>query len=347
VTRLRWLAAGIASLALAAPAAAGAQTELYGVALSYNIDLNTGRGELIANPVPNGNVGTIAWRRCPAGGDVCEAGWGGGPEDGLLEVGDAPAGSVFEATATYGGRSVSARSLPYLGPVRTIRPPGLTGHLRVGGLVRPLAATWGGGWGNEQSRLQTQVCRIRSGPCKVIADGVYWDRCPGAGAVLAARYQGWYVRVVDQRVGRDTAWAAYAVGAPEALMPLAPTPAQAAATFGPIRAAAGRAESTCGRPDPRLQPPAGSARLRRRARSTPAGVALGSVSCTRACRVTLVARHGQRRVRLVLRLRAHRRRALVLPWVRLASLGGRTLRVSVSIGGRRVGAARVTLPTRP
>jgi hypothetical protein len=337
VTRLRWLAAGIASLALAAPAPAGAQDELGWVALSYNIDAN-GRGQLIANPAPYGK-GTITWRRCPPTGEVCEPGWGGGPFDRELEVGDAPAGSVFEATATYRGRSVSARSVPYLGPVRAVRPPGLTGHLRVGGLVQPVAAAWTGGWGSERSHLQTQVCR--RGSCNVIADDVYWDRCPGAGAVLQRRYEGWYVRVVDERVGHDLAWADFAVSAPEALKPLEPSPAQAAATFGPIRPAAGPAESTCGTPG-RL----GSARLLRRARSTPAGAVLGSVSCRRSCRVTLVARNGKRRARLVLRLRADRRRALVLSWARVARLGGRSASVSVWIGARQVGAGKVTLPSR-
>jgi hypothetical protein len=262
----------------------------------------------------------------PAHRGCVRAGLGRGALDRELEVGDAPAGSVFEATATYRGRSVSARSVPYLGSVRAVRPPGLTGHLRVGGLVQPVAAAWTGGWGSERSHLQTQVCR--HGSCKVIADDVYWDRCPGAGAVLPARYAGWHVRVVDQRVGRDIGWPDFAVGTPEALKPLEPLPAQAAATFGPIRSATGPY-------------------LLCRARSTPAGVVLGSVSCTPSCRVTVVARHGKRRARLVLRLRAHRRHALVLSWARVARLGGRSLRVSVWIGGRQVGAGRVTLPTRP
>jgi hypothetical protein len=206
----------------------------------------------------------------------------------------------------------------------------------VGGLVRPLAATWTGGWGNESSRLQTQVCRL--GSCKVIADGVYWNRCPGAGAVLQSRYEGWYVRVVDQRIGRDTGWALYAVSTPEALKPLEPSPAQATARFGPIRAATGPAESGCGG--------SSSARLLPRARSTPAGALLGFATCAGPCRATLVARHGDRRVRLVLGLGGSHR-ALVLPWTRVAKLGGRSLRVSVSIDGRRVGARRVTLPTGP
>jgi hypothetical protein len=340
VTRPRWLAAGIASLALAAPAAAGAQDDLTRVDIGYGIEAN-GRGLLIANPAPY-HRGTIAWERCPDGGSVCEPGWGGGPYDDELVVGDAPRGSVFQVTATYRGRSVSARSVPYLGRVQAVRPPGLAGHLHVGGLVRPLAATWTGGWGNETSRLQTQVCRRRSGDCEVVADGEYWNRCPGAGAVLQSAHEGWYVRVVDQRVGHDTAWPAFAITAPGVLAPLEPSPAQAAATFGPIRPAAGARESTCGLPS---RP--GSAHLLRRARSTPAGALLGSVTCPRSCRVTLVARHGKRRARVVFHLRARQRRGLVLPWSRLAGLGGRSLEVSVSIGGRDVGARRVTLPNAP
>lgn len=202
--------------------------------------------------------------------ELCAGRWclhagGGGPQFAAeLHVGDVPAGTVFEATATYAGESASARSAPYLGRVSATAPPGLPGRLRVGALVRPMAARWMGGWGNERSYLQTQACRDRMGHgCVVIADQFYWNHCPGVGAVLDPRCVGWYVRAIDRRFGRDVAFPTFAVGKPEALRPSQPSPASGVATFGPIRPAAGPPESRCGRVGPWSRP---RVRLLRKAR---------------------------------------------------------------------------------
>lgn len=234
---LRVLAA-LTVLALAAPASAAAR---YGVQIDYDIAAD-GRGVLVANPTPDGR-GSIAWSRCR--GIACEPAGSGR----LLHVADALPGSVYTATATDGADSATARSDPFLGPVTAVAPPRLAGAPRVNALVRPVRALWTGGWGREASFLQTQACRDAAGTsCVVIADAFYWNRCPGAGAVIHPRYEGWYLRVVDRRMRRNAVFALYAVSRPEELTPIRPSRAAAATVVGPIGPAQGPPASECGQP---------------------------------------------------------------------------------------------------
>ena len=238
----------VVGLLLVVPAAAWGQPALT-VGISYGID-SDGSGLLEASTYPYGGA-TISWRLCPGGGSVCTPVSGSANDGQLLDVGDAPAGTVFEVTAIRDGQSASARSVPYLGRMSAAAGPGLTGALRVGALVRPTPASWTGGWGRDSPYLQTQVCRDRTGgECVVIADQGRWNRCPGAGAVLDRRHEGGYVRVIDRRtvfLGPHTLAGIPLPTAPEQIAPITPSPTAAAATFGPITAAIGPPESTCGR----------------------------------------------------------------------------------------------------
>jgi hypothetical protein len=343
---------GMLGLLFVSPASAWAQGE-FGVDIRYSIRPDGG-GSLVANPVPGGQ-GSISWARCADGGDVCEP-VSAGPNDRLLEVGDAPLGSVFEATATHDGQTASARSLPYQGAVSALNPPGVVGRLRVGALVRPTAADWTGGWGREFSFLQTQACSSPGGgSCLVIADQYYWNRCPGAGAVLDARFEGWYVRVIDRRTGDGVVFPGFAVLRPEVLKPIEPSQAAAAGTFGPIAPADAPPESTCGRPDPFpvLQaPPAatesgpGATVTLLRKGKTRRGIVLGWARCPDACTVHLAARRRTRMVGTSRRIAAGKRHSLLLPKRRIARLGGRRVRVAVHVDRHRLAARTVTLPRR-
>ncbi len=121
----------------------------------------------------------------------------------------------------------------------------MKGSVRVGELVRPRAARWTGGWGNELDILQLQVCRSRAGDgCVVISDSLYENGCPGAGAVLGSQYRGFFLRVVDQRIGRDTAFPAIAY-LPGHVPVISPGPDAAAAVFGRIAATDGPPAASC------------------------------------------------------------------------------------------------------
>jgi hypothetical protein len=200
-----------------------------GLRLSYEITVS-GTGELIANLVPNG-TGRYSWRRCsPAG--VCVRIVG---SDGcrVIGAGHSPPGTTFIATGTFGGASVSARSRPYRGPVHATAPPRAVGALRVRALVRPLAARWAGGWGNESDQLQVQACRTRTGGCVVLYDSVYDYATGRSAAMLANRLKGRFVRVADRRIGRDELFGG---PRPARVPPLRPGPTVSAATLGRISA---------------------------------------------------------------------------------------------------------------
>ena len=225
--------AGLAALVLAGSASGLPTPVQQAMSISYEIG-HDGRGELIANLIPDGS-GTYSWMRCAAGGSGC-APVAASDGNRVLDVGRAAPGTVFVATGTHGTTTSSARSLPYRGRVRTITAPRMTGKLRVGALARPVAARWVGGWGNDRNLLQLQVCHSRSGArCVVISDSVYENRYPGTGAILDPRYRGWFVRVVDQRIGRDTGFLLVAYSSGHVPL-IAPGPDAASAIAGRISA---------------------------------------------------------------------------------------------------------------
>lgn len=235
---------GGAVVALAMPGVAAAQAPaieiLYGVAPD-------GGGTLSASPMPP-TEGDVTWSSCAGGGPACVPYPSEPRSRPALNAGDSAPGTVFEAQIAVGGQLVTARSLPYQGRVRWTEPPGIAGRLRANGFVRPIPAKWTGGWGNQRSYPQLQVCTgPRARHCLVLSDANYWDRCPGTGAVIPKHYTGWWLRAVDRRGGPFIPLLAIYYGSPE-LVPLAPLGGAATALTPPIRIApaAGPPRRTCG-----------------------------------------------------------------------------------------------------
>jgi hypothetical protein len=69
----------------------------------------------------------------------------------------------------------------------------------------------------------------------VIADPSVIHGCRGDGVRISQRYRGWYLRVADYVVGRDTAFAQRAYEHAEDVRPLHASPTTAVATTGRIR----------------------------------------------------------------------------------------------------------------
>jgi hypothetical protein len=92
---------------------------------------------LVANPTPDGSKGgdAVVWRTCPPGGSSCVPATG--THGRGVEPGEVPAGTVFEASATYLGRTTVARSGPWGGRVTSTAPPVLQGEAVVGATVTP------------------------------------------------------------------------------------------------------------------------------------------------------------------------------------------------------------------
>src|SRR3954452_5921438 len=217
---------------LSAPLATAAEPAT-GVIVQWGVG-DDGRGHVTANPVPDGSWGSITWNACAPDG-ACRPVTPEAESDKILDVGDASAGTTFTATASDGERSVSGTSAPYRGRLALFSPPTVVGSARTGHFVRPLPATWLGGWGDELPLMQLQVCKTRrGGGCKVIADSIYWDKCPGAGTRIAPRYLGWYLRVTEMHSGRDIVFADRAYTHPEDIPPARTSPITAAATIGRI-----------------------------------------------------------------------------------------------------------------
>src|SRR3954465_16003715 len=96
--------------------------------------------DLAGDPVVLATAGTepISWRACV--GMDCRT------FDGhIWPAGETAPGTVF--TATAGGESASAPA--WGGRVTATDLPALAGDAVVGGSVRPVAAHWTGGWGDE------------------------------------------------------------------------------------------------------------------------------------------------------------------------------------------------------
>lgn len=243
-----------------------------------------GTGTLIANPGGH----DISWRRCFPNG-TCEP----FADDQVVEVADEPVGVVFEATQS----GVTLRSEPWQGRTVPAGPPGVTGPVQVGQRVVPVASPWAGGWGGAWAVggdwLQLQACTTPAADrCLVVFDPRKFGRChPAGGRTLPARYEGWWLRVVDRRLGPTAFFTDEAYGAPEGVAPLVPGPATSARVVG--RIAHGRApQDDCGdQSRGALVAAIGPSLLRTGRREADGSVRVGSVPCG-GCFVELEARRG-------------------------------------------------------
>lgn len=315
--------------------AATAQTATgYGVTIMYYVNPD-GTGGLIANPT---NGGTVTWHACPPGGG-CTPVDSRPTLDRALEVGTASVGTVFIATATSGSRTATASSVPYLGPVRSNTPPSFSGRLRVGALVKPIAGSWSGGWGSERSFLQMQICRRVNGTgCVVVADQVYWNSCPGVGAVLAPHHARRYLRVIDQRLGRDVAFTMMGLPSPSPsyIEALQPTPSRAGTIAGPIGLPTGPPESTCGPPPPHVI-------LAQRAVRRGDRLEFGRIRCVARCTVAVDVRQKRHRKLRFKRMlpKGGGTKRLLLPVGVTRRIRASSFRVSVFFGQEMISAGRV------
>ncbi len=78
----------------------------------------------------------------------------------FLNPGPEPAGTVFVATDTAGGRTYRS-SVTWQGRVTSVTPPLVVGRPRFGGDVTAIAGRWIGGWGTESDQLGVEACRTR------------------------------------------------------------------------------------------------------------------------------------------------------------------------------------------
>ena len=137
----------------------------------------------------------------------------------FLNPGPEPAGTVFVATETAGGRTYRA-SVTWLGRVTAVTRPRIVGRPRFGRHVTAIAGRWIGGWGTESDQLGVEACRTRRGKgCVVLSGGQYG--CPGqpARAFVGGWLPGMYLFAFDLRVPRDGSCAGVGYSYPGAVRP--------------------------------------------------------------------------------------------------------------------------------
>lgn len=221
---------------------------------SYGVDIQavydaSGNPSLGANFSPNGALAKPRWSICsPPDLNVCTA----ASATQSLNAGATPAGTVFQATATYKGRTYVARSAPWQGTVRATVAPRLGGHPRYGTPVMPYGATWTGGWetdptfkprdgadsggqGPDFDFLSVEACRTPDARHCVNLSAPAGDGFSKRPPVVGAWFTGWYLFAIDQRFAYDTAFAAPGYVTPAAIPPvkLGATAARSA-PLGPV-----------------------------------------------------------------------------------------------------------------
>jgi len=281
-------------------------------AASFRMDLSQetfgadGNPLLIANFAPDGGLATPSWAVCPADVPGCVP---AGVTNQVFQPGPEPTGTMFQASAVYGGTTYTTTSDPWRGAVAATAPPTLTGQPRVGAVVTPHAGSWTGGWGGEFDLARVEACRTRDGrDCTTISyPHAFRDR---DAARIDPRWSGAWLFALDQRYARDTFWAEPAILYPFGIPPLA---------VGP----------TVSRSDP-LGPVTGPAlRLRDHPLLLRNGrLLVGHATCARACDVALrvVAAGGHTHSA---RLHVHGTRGLTVPASDLGFAHGATIRVRI------------------
>ncbi len=208
--------------------ARSATTKAHGVSapIRYSVDIQAiydaaGNPNLVANFSPDGGLAKPRWSICsPPDVNACT------PTNRRIELqpGPTPAGTVFQASATYKGKTYVARSGTWLGTVRATVRPRLDGRPRYHASVTPHGASWIGGWqadphfrahsgfesggrGPNFDLLSVEACRTRSARKCV---GLSAPRGYGFGKrppIVGASFTGWYLFAFDQRFAHDTVFA--------------------------------------------------------------------------------------------------------------------------------------------
>jgi len=141
----------------------------YSVSIQAVFDL-AGNPSLVANFSPDGSLAVPEWSICrPPEVSVCSPAVR--TAHAILSPEPEPAGTVFRASARYGGRIYSAAVI-WRGRVQIFSRPRLRGRADVGAAVTPVAGLWGGGWGTEFDQLAVEACpTTRARSCVMLSGG--------------------------------------------------------------------------------------------------------------------------------------------------------------------------------
>jgi hypothetical protein len=179
------------------------------VPLGYGVDIqatfdNSGNPQLVANFSPDGALAKPRWATCrPLDVSVCTP----ASSSQFLNAGPTAAGTVFQASATYRGKTYTGRTSPWQGTVQATSAPRVNGTPHYPASITASGASWTGGWGGEYDFLSIEACRTTAATACV-------NLSPQSGYGYSARtvhpgtwFDGWYLFAFDQRLAKDAAFA--------------------------------------------------------------------------------------------------------------------------------------------
>jgi hypothetical protein len=213
-----------------------------------------GTGQMLANGQTDVAGGTWSWQICLTEGLDCTP-FAAGQS---VTTGGAAPPAVFQAQASDGP---VGRSPVWRGNVSAATLPSVSGAIRANALVTPVDATWIGGWDGDFDRTQLAACVNADGTdCTSLTDRSYLPGCPHEAAVIDPAFTGRYLRIADERNGRDIVFPSPAVSSPYGSLIWTQAPTISVAVLGRIAAANGPREAACGPPPlptswPRPLPP--------------------------------------------------------------------------------------------
>ena len=211
--------------------------------------------------------------------------WSTGATGVTIAPGEQPEGTVFTAT-TAGGETAS--TAPWGGRVTMASPPSLVGTAAVGETVKPVAATWKGGWGTEVDDLRIEAC-FNPTTCFTVSAPDWIDGGDGS-VVLAPDTATWMLRVADRRRNRNEVRPTVVYTDPSQITPLTPGPLVAYSAFSAPTAYPPPATPTVSAPDIAPLDPTFTQPMvvfRKRALRRASGLVVGSVACPKACVIKL------------------------------------------------------------
>jgi len=194
-----------------------------------------------------------------------------------LDPGPTPAGTVFQAAATFHGRTYTGRSTAWDGLARAIALPRLIGAARFRSRLVPRAGRWTGGWmadPNFRRSFTGSFSGGRPAAFDVMSVEACWTRTghncitvnqphPVVGSWLTGRY----LFAVDERDAYDSIRPLVGYGPIAPPIPLSATAVRSAPS-GPV-----------------IGPPAPSASVLRRAVRRGNQILVAQVRCRAGCRV--------------------------------------------------------------
>lgn len=243
--------------------------------VAYGVDIQAvfdRRGDpvLVANFAPDGSLAEPSFSVCPPDGGGCTP---AESTDRELQPGSEPAGSVFEASATFKGHVYSS-SVTWRGTVTALGPPELAGAATVGARVIPVAGRWAGGWGGESDQLGVEACRTANGTqCRQLGGGELGCPDQSSRPRIGNWYTGWYLFAIDARMPADgiCAGTGYSTNADLPLWKLSATVQRSAASARVVG------------------PPAPKVAILSRARIRGHRVLVARVTCVARCAVSVTA----------------------------------------------------------